>query len=119
MDTLLPVTTPTSAVIELRPYITRPGRRDDFNALFEKLIPDLEAAGHHIHGQFRVANDPSKLVWLRGYDGMEQRGKALPAFYDGPVWKANRDAVNATLADIGDVRLLKPVDEPRSPLRRK
>jgi hypothetical protein len=114
-DTLvLPSTSPviTSAVVEFRPYVTRPGRRDDFNALFERLVPDLEAAGQHIHGQFRVANDPDKLVWLRGYDGMEQRGRALPAFYDGPAWKAHRDAVNATLADIGDVRLLKPVDEP-------
>jgi hypothetical protein len=106
-------------VVEFRPYITQPGKRDEFNALFEQLSPHLEAAGQHLHGQFRDAKDPNKLVWLRGYDGMEQRGKALPAFYEGPEWKAQRDAVNATLVDIGDVRLLKPVDEPTFTLAKK
>ena len=110
---------PASTVVEFRPYVTRPGQREAFNALFEKLTPDLQAAGHHLHGQFRNVNDPDMQVWLRGYDSMEQRGKSLPAFYDSEVWKANRDAVNATLVDIGDVRLLKPVDAPTFTLARK
>jgi len=119
-DALLPVSTlATSTVVEFRPYVTQPGKRDEFVGLFDKLTPELAATGQRIHGQFRDANDPNMVVWLRGYDGMEQRGKALPAFYDGPVWKENRAAVNATLVDIGDVRLLKPVGEPGFTLAKK
>lgn len=114
-DTMQPATTqatqPTT-VLEFRPYITQPGKRDAFNAHFERLIPHLEANGHRILGQFRDAKDPNKFLWLRGYESMEARGKALPAFYGGPVWKENAKAVNETLVDIGDVRLLKPVDNP-------
>ena len=95
-DALLPVSTvPASTVVEFRPYVTQPGKRDAFIGLFDKLTPELAAVGHHIHGQFRDVNDPNRVVWLRGYDGMEQRGKALPAFYDGAVWKENRAAVKS------------------------
>ena len=119
-DTLLPVSTvPASTVVEFRPYVTQPGKRDEFISLFDRLTPALAAVGQHIHGQFRDVNDPNMVVWLRGYDGMEERGKALPAFYDGAVWKENRAAVNATLVDIGDVRLLKPVDSPTFTLAKK
>ena len=121
-DTFVPAdvqAAPPSTVVEFRPYVTKPGRRDDFNALFEKLTPDLQAAGQHLHGQFRVVGHPDIQLWLRGYDGMEQRGRALPAFYDGATWKASRDAVNATLESIGDVRLLKPVDSPTFTLAKK
>jgi hypothetical protein len=119
-DALLPVSTvPASAVVEFRPYVTQPGKRDEFIALFDQLRPELAAAGHRIHGQFRDVNDPDRVVWLRGYESMEARGRALPAFYDGPTWKAHRAAVNATLVDIGDVRLLKPVDGPAFSLAKK
>lgn len=41
---------------------------------------------------------------------MEQRREALTCFYDGPVWKANRDAANATMIDSDDVLLLRHVE---------
>jgi hypothetical protein len=119
-DALLPVSTvPASAVVEFRPYVTQPDKRDAFVGLFDQLTPDLAATGQHIHGQFRDVNDPNMVVWLRGYESMERRGTALPAFYDGATWKQNRAAVNATLVDIGDVRLLKPVDGPTFTLAKK
>ena len=114
-----PLAIEASTVVELRPYVTRPGKRDAFNALFENVLPDLEAAGQHIHGQFHDANNPDRQVWIRGYPSMAARPKALADFYDGLVWKANRDAVNATIADLGDVRLLNPVDEPTFTLTKK
>src|SRR5262249_30134658 len=54
-----------------------------------------------------------------GYPDMTNRPAALAAFYEGPVWKANREAVNAALVSVGDVRLLKPVDEPTFSLAKK
>jgi hypothetical protein len=38
---------------------------------------------------------------------MEARGKALAAFYDGPVWQKHRDAANATMLDSSNVLLLR------------
>ena len=122
-DTFTTISTdalPTSAVVEFRPYEFKPGRRDDFNARFEALIPELERAGQHIHGQFRDANNPDRQIWLRGYDDMDHRLRSLTEFYErNPVWKEHRAAVNDTFTGLGDTRLLKPVDEPRFTLSKK
>jgi hypothetical protein len=99
--------------------VTQPGKRDEFIRLFETLQPNLAAAGHRIHGQFRDANDPDRVVWLRGYDSMEERGRALPTFYNSPRWKEAAKEVNATLVDIGDTRLLKPVGDSGFTLAKK
>ena len=39
---------------------------------------------------------------------MASRAKALNDFYGGPVWKAHRDAANATMIDSDNVLLLRP-----------
>lgn len=119
-DALLPVSTvPASTVVEFRPYVTQPGKRDAFITLFDRATPELAATGQRIHGQFRDANDPDKVLWLRGYPGMESRPGALATFYDGPTWKSISKPVNETLVSVGDVRLLKPVDEPAFSLAKK
>jgi hypothetical protein len=59
-------------------------------------------------GQFRDRDDPDSFVWLRGFRDMAARGRALEAFYGGPVWTKHRDAANATMIDSDDVLLLRP-----------
>ncbi len=39
---------------------------------------------------------------------MTSRAKALNDFYSGPVWKAHREAANATMIDTDNVLLLRP-----------
>ena len=39
---------------------------------------------------------------------MPSRAKALTDFYSGPVWKAHREAANATMIDSDNVLLLRP-----------
>ena len=39
---------------------------------------------------------------------MTTRAQGLQAFYSGPVWKANREAANATMVDSDNVLLLRP-----------
>ena len=39
---------------------------------------------------------------------MTARAKALNDFYSGPVWKAHREAANATMIDSDNVLLLRP-----------
>jgi hypothetical protein len=59
-------------------------------------------------GQFKNLDDPDTFVWLRGFPNMIARAKSLEMFYSGPIWKAHRDAANATMIDSDNVFLLRP-----------
>ena len=59
-------------------------------------------------GQFRDLDNPNRFVWLRGFRDMPSRAQALKDFYGGPVWKAHREAANATMIDSDNVLLLHP-----------
>src|SRR5262249_21434026 len=96
-------------IVELRQYTLHPGRRDALVALFEaEFVESQEACGMTIIGTFRDLDDPDRFVWLRGFSDMETRAAALAAFYGGPVWKAHREAANATMVDSDNVLLLRP-----------
>ncbi|RYZ35978.1 MAG: NIPSNAP family protein [Myxococcaceae bacterium] len=98
------------SVLELRQYTLHPGRRDDLITLFDRhFVETQEAVGMHVIGQFRDEDRPDRFVWLRGFTDMAARSAALGAFYGGPVWKAHRDAANATMQDSDNVLLLRPV----------
>jgi hypothetical protein len=97
-------------VIELRQYTLKPGQRDVLIDLFEReLVETQEAVGMRLVGQFRDLERPDRFVWIRGFEDMPARAEALQAFYGGPVWKAHRDAANATMIDSDNVLLLRPV----------
>jgi hypothetical protein len=107
----------TSAVVELRQYALRPGRREALIGLFEeKFIDPQRAAGIRLLGQFRDLDDADRFVWLRGFCDMPARAGALRSFYGGPVWEANRSAANATMIDSDNVLLRRPADDLESPL---
>lgn len=98
-------------VLELRQYTLHPGRRDELIELFDReFVETQEAVGAQVLGQFRDRDDADRFVWLRGFADMAVRGRALPAFYGGPVWKAHSAAANATMIDSDDVLLLRPVE---------
>ena len=96
-------------IVELRQYTLRPGRRDSLIDLFEReFVETQEACGMRVIGQFRDLDDADRFVWLRGFRDMPARAHALAAFYGGPVWKAHREAANATMLDSDNVLLLRP-----------
>src|SRR5207249_10056873 len=96
-------------VVELRQYTLHPGKRDVLIELFDReFIEPQEAVGIKVIGQFRDLDHPDRFVWLRGFRGMTSRAKALTEFYSGPVWKAHREAANATMIDSDNVLLLRP-----------
>ncbi|MGN9781997.1 NIPSNAP family protein [Nonomuraea sp. ZG12] len=96
-------------IYELRQYILRPGMRDTLIELFEReFVEAQESAGMDVVGHFRDPDAPDTFPWMRAFADMDSRRAALSAFYGGPVWKANRDAANATLIDSDDVLLLRP-----------
>jgi hypothetical protein len=96
-------------VVELRQYTLHGGRRDDLIALFEReFIESQDLLGAHVIATFRDRDDPDRFVWMRGFESMDARAKALAAFYGGPVWRAHRSAANATMLDSDNVLLLHP-----------
>jgi len=98
-----------SAVLELRRYTLHPGRRDSLIELFEReFIESQEATGMRVLGTFRDLDRADQFVWLRGFPDLARRAPALEAFYTGPVWRAHREAANATMIDSDDVLLLRP-----------
>jgi len=98
-------------VLELRQYTLKPGQRDVLIDLFEReFIESQEADGIRLVGLFRDLDRPDRFVWIRGFPDMPARAEALGAFYGGPVWKAHREAANATMIDSDNVLLLRPVD---------
>jgi len=77
--------------------------------LFDReFVETQEEVGIKIIGQFRDLDHQDRFVWLRGFRDMTSRAKALNDFYSGPVWKAHRDAANATMIDSDNVLLLRP-----------
>jgi hypothetical protein len=59
-------------------------------------------------GQFRDLDEPNRFVWLRGLADMPSRARSLEGFYGGAVWKAHREAANATMIDSDNLLLLRP-----------
>lgn len=112
-------------IIELRQYTLRPGQRDVLVDLFEReFVESQEALGMKIVGTFRDLDRPDRFVWIRGFREMAARAEQLAAFYSGPVWRAHREAANATMADSDNVLLLvasragsefPPANRPRPP----
>ena len=99
-----------SPIVELRQYTLHPGARETLIELFDReFVETQEACGMKVIGQFRDLDDPDRFVWLRGFPDMPARARALAAFYGGPVWKAHRNAANATMIDSDNVLLLRPV----------
>ena len=96
-------------VVEFRQYTLHSGKRDVLIDLFDReFVETQEQVGIKIIGQFRDLDHQDRFVWLRGFPDMSSRAKALNDFYSGPVWKAHREAANATMIDSDNVLLLRP-----------
>jgi quinol monooxygenase YgiN len=98
-------------IVELRQCTLHPGKPDVLIDLFDReFVESQEALGMKIIGQFRDLDNPNRFVWLRGFQDMPSRAQALKDFYGGPVWKAHREAANATMMDSDNVLLLHPAN---------
>ncbi len=97
------------AVVEIRQYTLFPEKRDVLVDLFDRYFTDgLTESGMTVIGSFRTLDDPNRFFWIRGFSSMEERGKALPSFYYGPLWKAHRAEANATMVDSDNVLMVRP-----------
>jgi hypothetical protein len=100
-------------VLELRNYILKPGKRDDFINYFEKhFITSQNILGGYVLGQFRIKDAGNRFLWFRGFSDMNSRSIYLPEFYrKSPVWQKFKAGANELIADNDDVHLLKPLND--------
>lgn len=99
-------------VIELRDYVIRRGRRDEFIRLFEENFTlSQNILGGYTLGQYRVKGADDNFFWIRGFKDMSARNKFLNDFYYGsPVWKQHRSTANSMLLNNDNAHLLKPLN---------
>ena len=100
---------PPEQLVEFRNYEIVPGGIDAFVQHFEDhFLESQEELGMDIVGQFRVADDAQRFVWIRRYREPSRRGESLGRFYTGPVWKEFGPRANELMVDHTDVHLLVP-----------
>jgi hypothetical protein len=76
------------AIIEMRTYKTRPGKRSEFIEIFtRRSIPAHREIGMKVLGPFLSIEDPDTFFWMRFFPDLASRDSMKSAFYDGPLWK--------------------------------
>ena len=97
------------SVVELRQYTLHGGTREQLIHLFEnKFIESQEALGIRVIGPFSDLEDPNRFVWFRGFPDMNERGRMLSAFYEGPVWRVHRDEAKRNNDRLGQCLIAAP-----------
>jgi hypothetical protein len=102
---------PSIGVLELRNYLLKPGKTDEFIVYFNRhfVNPMHELKGYTL-GQFTLTGTPDRFVWMRGFENMDTRLKFLGDFYiDSPVWKEHGPGANAMMINSDNVYLLRPL----------
>ena len=80
-------------IIELRTYKTKPGRRDEFLAVFcTKSIPAHAEIGMKILGPLLSIEDPDTFFFMRGFPNLQSREPMKAKFYEGDLWKNELEA---------------------------
>ena len=81
-------------IVEVRTYKIKEGRRAEFIEFFEtRAVPAQRSLGMQIVGPLVDLEKPDTFVWLRAFPSLEQRDLMKEAFYDGPTWKNELEAI--------------------------
>jgi len=98
-------------VLELRNYLLKPNRTDEFAGYFNKhFVKPMAELGGYTLGQFRINGLDDRFVWLRGFTDMKTRLKFLNDFYiKSDVWKEFGPGANDLMINSDNVYLLRPL----------
>ncbi|HEX6736632.1 MAG TPA: NIPSNAP family protein [Vicinamibacteria bacterium] len=82
-----------TAIIEMRTYRTKPGKRAEFIEIFKtRSLPAHREIGMKVIGPFLSIEDPDVFFFMRGFPDLESREPMKSQFYDGPLWKGELEA---------------------------
>lgn len=81
-------------LIELRSYTVKHGCRAAFLETFkQRTIPAMRETGMAIFGPLLDLEKPDVFHWLRAFSSSNERDRIKCAFYDGPAWKNELEAI--------------------------
>jgi hypothetical protein len=98
-------------ILEVRTYRTKPGKRAAFLEFFEtRAVGAMRAVGMPVFGPLPDLENPDVFVWLRAFSSLEERERVKNAFYEGPVWKGELEAIAMPMLESYDVALTELAD---------
>ncbi len=75
-------------LFELRQYRMRPGQEENWvKCMEEEIIPFQVSKGMVILGSFVGEQDPQLYVWIRRFEGEEERERLYREVYESDHWK--------------------------------
>ncbi len=81
-------------IVEVRTYKIKEGRRAEFLRFFEtRAVPAQRSQGMEILGPLVDLERQDTFVWMRAFPSMEDRDRLKKAFYEGPTWKSELEAI--------------------------
>jgi len=102
-------------IIEMRTYKTKPGRREEFLAIFRaQSIPAHAEIGMKILGPFLSLEDADTFFFMRGFPDLQSREPMKAKFYEGELWKRELENLLMPMLEKYDVVL---VDDPENRVR--
>jgi hypothetical protein len=96
-----------TAVIEVRTYRAKPGRRDELlHLLRTRAFPLQRELGMKVLGPFPSLGDDVTFVWLRAFPSPESRDPMKEAFYGGSAWLGELEDLAMPLIDDYEAQLV-------------
>ena len=81
-------------IVEVRSYLTKVGRRDEFITFFEtRAIPAQRSYGIRVLGPLLDLENPERFIWLRVFPTPAERDRMKEAFYGGELWKNELEGI--------------------------
>jgi hypothetical protein len=107
----LPEYSQNICVLELRNYLLKPTRADEFSKYFnDHFVRPMNELGGYTLGQFKINGVNNRFVWMRGFTDMGTRVKFLNDFYmNSPAWKEFGPGANDMMINSDNVYLLRPL----------
>jgi hypothetical protein len=97
-----------TAIIEMRTYKTKPGKRAEFIEIFtSRSIPAHREIGMKIIGPFLSIEDPDTFFFMRGFPDLPSRDPMKSRFYDGELWKGELESLLMPLLEKYEVVLVE------------
>lgn len=96
-------------IVEMRTYKLKPGKRDEFLAIFRsKSVPAHAEIGMKILGPWLSIEDPDTFFFMRGFPDLASRELMKAKFYEGELWKTELEQLLMPMIERYDV---VPVDD--------
>jgi len=97
-----------TAIIEMRTYKTRPGKRSEFLEIFtSRSVPAHREIGMKVIGPFLSIEDPDTFFFMRGFPDLASREPMKSKFYDGELWKDELESLLMPMLESWQVVLVE------------